>query len=157
MGMNISQAAQHSGLPVKTIRYYEEIGLVSPARQHNGYRTYSTQEVEGLHIVQRARSLGFSMKSCRALLGLYEDKHRASADVKRIALERIAQIDCKLKELTLFRNTLVELVKNCAGDEQPQCFILDELVENKTNNKTGVVENALPDESESYGTVGQMN
>lgn len=157
MGMNISHAAQHSGLSVKTIRYYEEIGLLSPVRQHNGYRTYSKQEVEKLHIIQRARSLGFSMKNCRVLLGLYEDKHRASADVKKIALERIAQIDRKLKELTLFRNTLVELVENCAGDEQPQCSILDDLAETSVNDKSAVVENTPPDESKSYASMGQMN
>jgi Cu(I)-responsive transcriptional regulator len=125
--MNIREAAVRAGLPVKTVRYYDEIGLVVPARRANGYRDYSEREVHKLRFLARARSLGFSLEECRQLLSLYEDKSRASRDVKRLAEERIRQIDRKIAELKSLRATLGRLVEACHGDDRPDCPILEGL------------------------------
>ncbi len=125
--MNISDAAGRSGLPAKTIRYYEDIGLVRPARGDNGYRTFAETDVHKLRFLSRARSLGFSIEDCRALLSLYEDRHRASAEVKRVAKKNLARIDEKIAELEAMRNTLDHLVERCHGDDRPECPILDDL------------------------------
>lgn len=125
--MKIGQAAERAGLPVKTIRYYEEIGLVTPPRHDNGYRQYTKPDLHKLAFIQRARGLGFSIVECRALLSLYEDKGRASAKVKKLALDRIADIDRKLEELHSLRNTLGRLADSCHGDDRPDCPILDDL------------------------------
>ena len=125
--MNISQAAEQSGLPPKTIRYYEEIGLVEPARRRdNGYRDYGSRDVHMLRFVQRARDLGFTVADCRTLLSLYTDSERHSADVKALALHRIAEIDRKIAELGEMRAVLTTLADKCHGDERPDCPILDE-------------------------------
>ncbi len=126
--MNIGEAAILSGLPAKTIRYYEDSGLLAPAsRQANGYREYSDKDVHTLRFVQRARSLGFSVADCRELLALYRDRRRTSADVKSVAERRLGEIDRKIAELASLRQALGELVERCHGDERPDCPILDEL------------------------------
>ncbi len=125
--MNISQAAEQSGLPPKTIRYYEDIGLVEPARRRdNGYRDYAERDVHLLRFLHRARDLGFSVADCRSLLSLYTDGDRHSADVKAIALNRIAEIDRKIAELGEMRTALAMLADKCHGDERPDCPILDD-------------------------------
>ncbi len=129
--MNIGEAAALSGLPAKTIRYYEEAGLVTPAaRGDNGYRRYSEKDVHRLRFLQRARSLGFSIQECRELLSLYEDKHRASADVKAIARQHLQDIERKIAELESLRDLLGELVAKCHGDARPDCPILQDLAGN---------------------------
>ena len=125
--MNISDAARASGLPPKTIRYYEDIGLVRPAREQNGYRDFSRQDTHKLAFLGRARSLGFSIEDCRTLLSLYEDRGRASADVKALAAEHLDRIDQKISELETLRTTLTDLVTRCHGDDRPDCPILDGL------------------------------
>lgn len=125
--MNIGGVAERSGLSAKTIRYYEEIGLVIPDRQDNGYRDYGTSDLHILQFVQRARSLGFSVEECRNLLGLYEDNNRASADVKALAIRKIADIDRKIEEMQYLRKTLANLAEACHGDDRPECPILDDL------------------------------
>ncbi len=125
--MNIREAAGRSGLPVKTVRYYDDIGLVTADRRENGYRDYDSVDVHKLQFLQRARTLGFSIDDCRALLSLYEDKNRASADVKHMAEARIRDIDDKLAELKTLRATLSHLVDACHGDDRPDCPILDDL------------------------------
>jgi len=125
--MNIGEAARQSGLPAKTIRYYEEISLVVPGRSGNGYRAYSPTDVHKLQFVQRARGLGFSVEDCRALLSLYEDDQRASADVKAIAEDHLAGIEAKITELKALHKTLKHLVDNCHGDHRPHCPIIDDL------------------------------
>lgn len=125
--MNISDAAAFSGLPPKTIRYYEEIGLVRPARSFNGYRVFSSTDAHKLAYLARARSLGFPIEDCRALLELYEDRSRASADVKRIAAEHLAGVERKIAELSAMRDTLQHLVDHCHGDARPDCPIIDKL------------------------------
>jgi len=125
--MNIGDAAVKSGLPAKTIRYYEEIGLVAPDRSHNGYRHFSGPDLHKLAFVQRARSLGFSIEECRALLSLYDDRDRASADVKELAKSHLKQIEEKISGLQAMQKTLSELVHKCHGDDRPDCPILDGL------------------------------
>lgn len=126
--MNIGTAARRSGLPAKTLRYYEAIGLVVPSgRQENGYRAYDERDVHLLTFARRARSLGFSVADCRDLLGLYRDRHRASADVKALAQSRIEEIGRKIDELASMRATLEGLVSRCHGDERPDCPILEDL------------------------------
>jgi MerR family copper efflux transcriptional regulator len=125
--MNIGTAARQSGLPPKTIRYYEDIGLLTADRAANGYRDYSNEDVHRLRFVQRSRSLGFSVEECRQLLSLYTDRDRASADVKAIATEKLGEIDRKIAELTGLREMLGHLVENCHGDARPECPIIDGL------------------------------
>lgn len=125
--MNIKEVGAATGLPAKTIRYYEDIGLVSPNRQSNGYRVFSESDQHKLAFLARARSLGFPVESCRSLLALYDDKGRASADVKQIAREHLTEIDRKLTELSAMRDTLGHLVEACAGDDRPDCPILKDL------------------------------
>lgn len=125
--MNIKTVSTRTGLPSKTIRYYEDIGLVKPQRQANGYRVFSETNVHQLAFLARARSLGFPVENCRSLLALYDDKDRASADVKDIARQHLAEIDQKLKELHAMRDTLADLVRSCAGDNRPDCPILADL------------------------------
>ncbi len=127
--MNIGGVAERSGLSTKTIRYYEEIGLVIPDRQDNGYRDYAMGDLHTLQFVQRARSLGFSVEECRKLLGLYEDTNRASADVKTLATQKIADIDRRIVEMQSLRNALAHLAEACHGDDRPDCPILDDLAQ----------------------------
>lgn len=125
--MNIGLASEKSGLPAKTIRYYEEIDLIKPGRADNGYRDYSDNDIHRLRFLQRSRSLGFSIEECRLLLSLYEDDRRASADVKSIAQDKIAEVDRKISELKALRKTLATLSENCHGDDRPDCPIIDDL------------------------------
>jgi MerR family copper efflux transcriptional regulator len=128
--MNIGDVAARSGVPAKTIRYYEEVGLIRPAeRTSNGYRAYSPTDLHILRFVQRARSLGFTMKECKQLLGLWSDPQRASGDVKALAEVRIAHIDRKMAELAAMRSTLIALADSCQGDARPDCPILEDLAD----------------------------
>ncbi|MBB4229798.1 Cu(I)-responsive transcriptional regulator [Rhizobium mongolense subsp. loessense] len=130
--MNIGEASDRSGLPSKTIRYYEDIGLIRPDRGGNGYRDYAAADVHKLRFLQRSRGLGFSVEECRQLLALYEDKSRASADVKEIAQGKLNEIDRKIRELMELRRTLEHLVHACHGNGRPDCPILEELSDGKT-------------------------
>lgn len=125
--MNIGDVSARSGLPVKTIRYYEEIGLVKPMRGENGYRAFAERDLHMLAFLGRARALGFTIEDCRTLLALYEDQSRASADVKRIANEHLTQIESKIVDLKAMRDTLSHLIEECAGDHRPDCPILENL------------------------------
>ena len=125
--MNIGEAATQSGLPAKTLRYYEDIGLVEPRRSENGYREYLDHDIHKLRFLQRARSLGFTISDCRVLLSLYEDKSRASADVKSIANSHLEQVETKIQELESLRKSLKHLIDSCKGDHRPDCPILDDL------------------------------
>ena len=126
--MRISEAARLSGLAAKTIRFYEDEGLIEPAsRSANGYRQYSNRDVHTFRFLQHARSLGFSMEDCRALLSLYQDQKRSSADVKVLAARHLMDIERKLEELEKLKSVLTELVDRCHGDDRPDCPILDDL------------------------------
>lgn len=126
--MNIGTAAKRSGVPAKTIRYYEGVGLIpSAGRTAAGYRVYSDSDVETLRFIHRARTLGFSVREVSALLALWHDRGRASADVRALALDHVAGIDTRIAELQAMRRTLMALVDRCAGDDRPDCPILDGL------------------------------
>lgn len=130
MGLSIGEAAAQSGLPAKTIRYYEDIGLVRPLRSANGYRAFDARHLQALTFLARARSLGFSIEECRELLALQADAERASSDVKQLALEHLTRIDAKIAELEAMRETLSDLASRCAGDDAPDCAILQTLAGN---------------------------
>lgn len=126
--MKISDASQRADLPVKTVRYYADIGLVAPSdRAANGYRDYSDRSVRQLIFVRRARAFGFSIEECRELLELYDDRNRNSSDVKEIAAKRLQQIKDKQIELARLHDELEHLVECCNGDARPDCPILDYL------------------------------
>ena len=126
--MNISQAAQACGLPNKTIRYYEEIGLVVPMRQEgNDYRIYTLGDVAQLRFLQRARAVGFSLDECRELLALYANPQRRCAQVKALVSEKITQVDQQLIALHAIRDTLVDMANECAGDNTSDCAIINQL------------------------------
>lgn len=125
--MNIGEASERSGLPAKTIRYYEDISLVAPDRADNGYRDYSASDVHRLRFLHRARNLGFSIDECRLLLSLYSDRNRASGDVKAVAEQKLVEIDAKIAELQSLKSALQPLVDCCHGDDRPDCPILDDL------------------------------
>ncbi len=130
--MRIGDAARRSGVPAKTIRYYESIGLIpEPNRTAAGYRDYDEPALKRLQFVQRARSLGFSVKDVGNLLALYADKDRASAEVKALARQNVARVEAKIAELRAMSRTLKELVEKCHGDERPDCPILDDLAEGR--------------------------
>ena len=125
--MIIGEAASRSGLPTKTVRYYEQIGLVRPGRRGNNYRSYSEADVHELRFVARARALGFSVEDCRHLLSLYRNKTRSSAEVREAAERHIAEIRTKMAELQEMERTLSALVRACHGDARPGCPILEGL------------------------------
>lgn len=125
--MNIGEVAERSGIPPKTIRYYEDIGLVRPQRSENGYRAFRETDLHKLAFLGRARALGFSIEDCRTLLGLYEDESRESAQVKMVAEEHLTAIDEKIAQLQSMRDTLSHLVEACHGDHRPDCPILKDL------------------------------
>jgi MerR family transcriptional regulator, copper efflux regulator len=125
--MNIKEVSEISRLPAKTIRFYEDIGLVRPGRAANGYRRFAERDLHKLAFIGRARSLGFSVEDCRTLLSLYEDRGRASAEVKRIAEDHLGRIEAKIAELEAMKRTLGDLVTSCRGDQRPDCPILENL------------------------------
>lgn len=125
--MNIGEVSERSGLPPKTIRYYEDINLVRPLRSNNGYRSFRESDIHKLAFLGRARALGFSIEDCRTLMDLYEDETRESAQVKAVAKEHLSQIDNKIAQLKSMRETLSHLVEACQGDHRPDCPILRDL------------------------------
>lgn len=128
--MNIGQVARQSGVPAKTIRYYESIGLITPARRsESGYRTYDGRDVETLRFVLRARRLGFPVNDVAKLLALWQDKQRSSAEVKKLASRHLVEIDTKIAELAAMKATLTDLIERCQGDDRPDCPILKDLAQ----------------------------
>jgi Cu(I)-responsive transcriptional regulator len=128
--MNIGEAATLSGVSAKMVRHYESLGLLPRvARTESGYRRYGMAEVHTLQFIRRARELGFSMAEIGALLKLWQNRRRASADVKRIAQQHMADLDRRIAEMTGMRRTLEHLVHGCQGNERPDCPILEELAD----------------------------
>ncbi|MEN2987282.1 MerR family DNA-binding protein [Tistrella sp. BH-R2-4] len=128
--LTIGALAAAAGTNPKTVRYYEEIGLLPrPDRQANGYRQYPRAAVDRLRFVLRARRLGFAVDEVRDLLALWDDRDRASRDVRELALARIAELDRRMAGLAAMRRTLAHLVETCHGDGRPDCPILDDLAD----------------------------
>jgi Cu(I)-responsive transcriptional regulator len=126
--MNIGEASKATGISVKMLRYYEEIGLVRPAlRAYSGYRVYSDKNISMLRFVRRARDLGFQVKQIAALLDLWLDGSRASADVKSLAMDHVRELERRRRELDEMIGTLEHLAHHCHGDSRPDCPILSGL------------------------------
>jgi len=126
--VNISKAAKLSGLSSKTIRFYEEKGVIAPARRAaNGYRTYSEQQLEQLRFIKRSRDLGFSLEQSRELLELLQNPHRRSAEVKARVLEHVEHLNTQLAQLNEMRDQLLALSDQCRGDDNAECPILNAL------------------------------
>lgn len=128
MTLNIGEAGKASGVSAKMIRHYESIGLIGAARRtDSGYRVYSEDDVRMLQFIHRGRAMGFSLPQIGELLKLWQDKHRASADVRRLAKEHIAGLQKKIEEMEAMKRTLEKLARTCHGDSRPDCPILDDL------------------------------
>ncbi|EAQ04287.1 transcriptional regulator [Pseudooceanicola batsensis HTCC2597] len=125
--MNIGRAAKETGLTVKTIRYYEEIGLIDADRARNGYRDFGDRQITRLRMLAQARHLGFGLEECRQLLDLDADPARASRDVKALALRNLAAVRDKIRQLQVLESQLETLIHECHGDDDPDCAILDSL------------------------------
>lgn len=132
--MNVRDASVQTGLPAKTIRYYDDIGLVVADRQNNGYRDYDARGIQKLAFLKRARQLGFSLDDCRQLLSLYEDTDRESADVKALAQSHLDEVDARLQELNHLRDTLADLIHSCRGDHRPDCPILADMARSQKSS-----------------------
>lgn len=125
--MKIGEVAKRSGLSVKTVRYYHDIGLVKAQRAENGYRSYNRQQLDHLCFLGNCRRIGFSLAQCEQLLSLYINKQRASGDVKRIASIHLEEIESRMSQLEQLRRSLLAMMDCCAGDDHPDCPILDSL------------------------------
>ena len=126
--MNIGEVSRKTGVSQRMIRHYEESGLIpAPARKASGYREYTLADVHRLNFVRRARDLGISIAEIATLLALWQDRGRASADVKALALSHAAELQRKAEELQAMRQTLLALAAHCHGDDRPECPILEEL------------------------------
>ena len=125
---NIGEAAKASGVSAKMIRHYESIGLIdAAARTEAGYRVYHERDVQVLQFIHRSRELGFSLEQIKTLLTLWQDKQRASKDVREMAKRHIAELDKKIAHMQAMRRTLEQLATRCHGDDRPDCPILDDL------------------------------
>ncbi len=125
--MNIGEAAGASGVTAKMIRHYEAIGLFSTGRNANGYRVYDERDVAVLRFIRHARDLGFPLEDVRRLLALWHDRHRASAEVRKLALAHVEALEDKARSLDAMAASLRHLVANCHGDGRPDCPILEDL------------------------------
>jgi MerR family transcriptional regulator, copper efflux regulator len=149
--VNIGQAAKAAGLSAKAIRYYETAGLIGRAgRSEGGYRIYTEADIRQLHFIRRARDLGFSIERIGQLLDLWRDKDRASADVKRLTLEHVSEIEAKIAALTAMRDAVQEVASACDGDHRPDCPILHDLEKGEpvstrrlANRRSGALDHAL--------------
>jgi MerR family transcriptional regulator, copper efflux regulator len=131
--MNIGEVASRAGVPAKTIRYYESVGLIpAAARRDNGYRSYSDTDLHTLRFIHRARELGFSVAEVEDLLALWRNKRRRSQAVKAIALAKIAEIERKIAALETMKRSIRHLTAHCHGDARPDCPILDDLAGDRT-------------------------
>ncbi|MEX0838804.1 MAG: Cu(I)-responsive transcriptional regulator, partial [Parvibaculum sp.] len=128
--MNIGEAAKTSGVSAKMIRYYESVGLIDPAaRSDSGYRVYGEDDLHVLRFIKRARKMGFPMERIEVLLGLWRDDKRSSAEVKKLALRHVADLEMQIAEMQAVADTLRKLAATCHGDDRPHCPILDDLSE----------------------------
>jgi len=154
--MNIGEAAKASGVSVKMIRHYEAIGLLPAAtRTESGYRVYRPEDVHALRFIRNARDLGFPLAEIDELLGLWRDRARASAEVKRLALAHVAAIDEKVKALQAMGDTLRDLAAACHGDHRPDCPILKRISDLRNLSPLGNGGSARPGERLRYASVAR--
>lgn len=126
--VNIGEAARRSGVSARMVRHYEGLGLLPPvARTESGYRQYGEADIHTLRFIKRARELGFSMEEIAELVGLWHDRQRASASVKRVAQRHLGELDARIAAMQAMRSTLAHLVHCCKGDARPDCPILEDL------------------------------
>jgi MerR family copper efflux transcriptional regulator len=126
--LNIGEAAKRSGVSARMVRHYEELGLLpAVARTESGYRQYGDADIHSLRFIRRARDLGFSMPEIAELLGLWHDRRRASASVKRIAERHLGELEHRIAAMQTMQRTLSHLVHCCQGDKRPACPILEDL------------------------------
>lgn len=124
----IGEAAQRSGVSARMVRHYEGLGLLpAVARTESGYRQYGEADIHTLRFIKRSRDLGFSMEEIAELVGLWHNRRRASASVKRIAQKHLGELEQRIADMQSMRNTLSHLVHCCHGDARPDCPILDDL------------------------------
>lgn len=136
--MNIGEAARATGVSAKMIRYYEEAKLIAPpGRTASGYRVYGASDIHALRFIRRARDLGFTVEQIAALMELWRDRSRASADVKRLALQHVAELEAKRREIDSMARALTQLAETCHGDHRPDCPILDELAQGGVEQAEG--------------------
>ena len=136
--MNIGEAAKASGVSAKMIRYYEQVGLITPpARSVAGYRVYAEPDIHALRFIRRARDLGFTVEHISDLLQLWRDRSRASSDVKRIALQHVDVLEAKMREIRAMADALTHLAAHCHGDGRPDCPIIDELALGRSGPAAG--------------------
>ena len=139
--MNIGIVAKQPGVPAKTIRYYESIGLIPPAgRKMSGYRDYDAKDVKTLCFIHHARGLGFPVKDVAAIMALWQNADRASADVKALALDHIRDVERRITALQAIRHTLIDLTERCHGDDRPDCPILENLADSMASDGAGSVD-----------------
>lgn len=135
--MQIREAAKLTGVPPKTIRYYEQIGLIAePQRTSGGYRDYDDVDLESLRFIKRSRDLGFSIKDISSLLNLWHDKDRTSAQVKALTEHHILEVERRIAELQSIRDTLTNLSERCHGDDRPDCPIIEEIAAGALKEET---------------------
>ena len=154
--MNIGEAAKEVGLSAKMIRYYESIGLVSPsARTESGYRIYHEADLHQLRFIRQSRRLGFAVEDVRRLLALWQDRERASAEVKSIALSHVTDLNRRIAEMVSMRDALAHLASTCHGDNRPDCPILEGLADAAFNgDECGECETASsPPTQETHADV----
>lgn len=145
MTMTIGEASARSGVPAKTIRYYEQTGLIGRAgRGPNLYRAYDAEDVAMLRFIGRARQLGFSIEDLKSLIALYRDRSRSSRDVKALASQHLARVERKIRELRSIRDALAHLVEQCSGDQRPDCPIIEDLCGDEVEPRTAPVRPRRP-------------
>ncbi|WP_395021367.1 Cu(I)-responsive transcriptional regulator [Dongia sp.] len=150
--MNIGEAAKASGVSAKMIRYYEQTGLIPKAvRSEAGYRSYSAPDVHALRFIRRARDLGFPVEQITQLLALWRDRSRASADVKSVALQHIAELKGRIADLQAMSQTLEHLVAHCQGNDRPDCPIIEDLAEADPTARTVAAKRRA-----TVGHIGKM-
>ncbi|MEL4276327.1 MerR family transcriptional regulator [Shewanella xiamenensis] len=125
--MKIGEVAKHTGLSVKSIRYYHDIGLVCGERNEAGYRVYRHRDIESLKFVHQCRDLGFSLEDCKLLLGLRNNDSRNAEEVKQLTRNHLAYVEEQIGKLQNLRSQLKQMVSECQGGDQPHCAIIDSL------------------------------
>lgn len=108
--LTIGELGRRVGVPAKTVRYYDLVGLLPPAgRTPAGYRVYGEREVARLAFIRKAKQVGLSLDAIRDLLALYDQGARPCHEVRAAIERKIAQLDCQIAELIAFRDDLVRL------------------------------------------------